>query len=247
MSRRNKTDRALSIETEYALSGTRKRQYSTDRETNDSWQNDKAKRSRIDALEHRVNDMFPTIMERAGKGRRHSLSKIWVRFLEPHKVVKRLHASPVFSTLKVNPELNDLSVPTSNRLSKYDGVLGTITHGLLCQRKTLAEELKKLAVKFPSASEDIRNLLSDDSNFKTKSDDLLQYVCAHRAGAIDLRRKAFKSKNEALAAKDTTIASPHFYEDRLPVLLETMVKRKPIGDRGNKGSDRKGQRQLRRY
>ncbi|CAG9788695.1 unnamed protein product [Diatraea saccharalis] len=62
MSRRG-TDRALSIEVESALSGSKKRRYSSDQETNDSWP-DKAKRSRIEALEHRVNDMFSTIMER---------------------------------------------------------------------------------------------------------------------------------------------------------------------------------------
>lgn len=126
-------------------------------------------------------------------------SEAWNR-IRYKEVAKRLHAAPVFSALKVNTELVSLGVQPSGLLAKQDNVLGTIVHGLLCQRKELAEDLRQLAKKFPNASQDLRKLLSDGSGFKSTSDDLLQFVCAHRAETIEMRRKAFRTKNEALSS-----------------------------------------------
>lgn len=67
--------------------------------------------------------------------------------------------------------------------------LGTICHGLLNQRKALAEALKNMAARYPEVANDIRLILNDSkSAFRSYSDDLLQFVCAHRAEAIGYRR-----------------------------------------------------------
>jgi hypothetical protein len=144
-------------------------------------------------------------------------SDAWNR-IRYKEVAKKLQVAPVFSTLKTNSELSDLGVQSSGLLSKQDGVLGTIAHGLLCQRKALAEELKKLAAKFPAASAEFKALLSEGSDFKATSDDLLQYVCAHRAETIDLRRRSFKGKSEALSSVLQQIPpsdSHLFHEEKL--------------------------------
>lgn len=117
-----------------------------------------------------------------------------VRYKE---VEKSLHASPVFNALKVNMELGGLVQPSPG-LAKLDFVLGTITHGLLLQRKALAEELKRVTKLCPSASEEVRKVLAKDSSFRSVSDNLLHYVCGHRAETIDFRRRYYKAKNDSL-------------------------------------------------
>lgn len=67
------------------------------------------------------------------------------------EVEKHLHAASVFSALKVNSELGTLAQPRS-WVTKQEEMLGTITHGLLMQRKALAEALSATIKKYPSAS-----------------------------------------------------------------------------------------------
>lgn len=294
---RKEADRALSLEADADFTQSRRRHFSSDPESSDAWAS-RPKRSKVDALEQHMNQMFATLMERMDslgeKKRDRTPSRLaeypeessdeenhppdlsrstspddWqaplvgsdfnvspnqvdlpeleflpnVKEAEPaiptpsehimaegiacqrfgsdawnriryKEVEKRLHASPVFSTLKINAELTELG-PASGHLSRQDGMLGTVTHGLLCQRKALAEELKKLAKKFPAAAEDLKNLMSDESNFKTISDNILQYVCAHRAEALDMRRRVFKPKNEALSSLLQKIppSSTHLFQE----------------------------------
>lgn len=300
---RKEADRALSMETDEEATNMRKRRISSDPESSDAWAT-RPKRSRIDSLEQRMNDMFSTLMEKIeslapvrdlrnesssedcassnegddlpapsrseSPGDWHappldsnlgvdSAQHSWpeleflpaVKEAEPaipapsehikaegiacqrfgtdawnriryKEVAKRLQASPVFNTLKINAELSDLGIQTSGLLTKQDGVLGTIVHGLLCQRKALAEELKKLAVKFPAAAADLKTLLSEGSEFKATSDDLLQFVCAHRAETIDLRRKSFKTNSDALSSMLQQIppSETHlFQEDKLSLFI----------------------------
>lgn len=142
-------------------------------------------------------------------------SEAWNR-IRYKDVAKRLQAAPVFSALKVNPELYGVSTQASNFLTKQDGVLGTIVHGLLCQRKHLAEGMKKLAKKFPDAADDIKAILSEGSEFKATTDDLLQFVCAHRSETIEMRRKSYKPKSESLAASLHGIppSATHIFEQK---------------------------------
>ncbi|CAG9792962.1 unnamed protein product [Diatraea saccharalis] len=64
-----------------------------------------------------------------------------VRYKE---VEKHLHAGSVFSALKVNTELGTLASQPSPSMNKQEGMLGTITHGLLLQCKALARVLMLL-------------------------------------------------------------------------------------------------------
>ncbi|KAL4720259.1 hypothetical protein ACJJTC_010825 [Scirpophaga incertulas] len=202
MSRRNKTDRALSIETEYALSGTRKRQYSTDRETNDSWQNDKAKRSRIDALEHRVNDMFPTIMER----------------------FDLLAASNIGlnSSVELSSDDDNDNIPTYTRSeSPDDWNAPPINVGLGLEQMP-------------------QNL--QDFDFLPETMEIEQNIPYGRGCMIFNRPISHHPKRgHQSGPSQQQKQNPSFHTRPLQ-----NQKRKPIGDRGNKGSDRKGQRQLRR-
>ncbi|KAL4720297.1 hypothetical protein ACJJTC_012616 [Scirpophaga incertulas] len=202
MSRRNKTDRALSIETEYALSGTRKRQYSTDRETNDSWQNDKAKRSRIDALEHRVNDMFPTIMER----------------------FDLLAASNIGlnSSVELSSDDDNDNIPTYTRSeSPDDWNAPPINVGLGLEQMP-------------------QNL--QDFDFLPETMEIEQNIPYGRGCMIFNRPISHHPKRgHQSGPSQQQKQNPSFHTRPLQ-----NQKRKPISDRGNKGSDRKGQRQLRR-
>nr|CAH7729426.1 unnamed protein product [Callosobruchus chinensis] len=91
---------------------------------------------------------------------------------------KKLHASPVFSSLRVNPILSHNAQPSGSRetLAKCDLALGTIVHGLLLQRSRIQESLKKVAEEHPESAESLRKLLAVDSEFRVISDDLLQYT-----------------------------------------------------------------------
>lgn len=141
-------------------------------------------------------------------------SESWNR-IRYKEVEKRLQAAPVFSALKTNIELGSLK-NQAPFLVKQEGMLGTISHGLLLQRKALADGLNDILKKCPDASEELRKLLADDSQFKVLSDDLLQFVCAHRAEAIEARRRAYKSKNESLGAALQSIPpSPtHLFDEK---------------------------------
>lgn len=138
----------------------------------------------------------------------------WSR-LRYKEVEKRLHAAPVFNTLKINSELAGLSHPSS-LAARQDGTLGTIVHGLLLQRRALSAELKTIAKNHPAASGELRKILGEGSQFRTVSDDLLQFTCGHRAETIEMRRRAFKTKNDTLSASLQQIPpSPtHLFEEK---------------------------------
>lgn len=117
-----------------------------------------------------------------------------IRYAE---VQKKLHASPVFGPLKVNPILTTYGSPSNQEhLIRMDYTLGTISHGLLLQREALANTLKDLANKHPAMKQDLKDILSADTAVKSISDDLLQYVCGRRAEIIEQRRNGFLPKEE---------------------------------------------------
>ncbi|CAG5058156.1 unnamed protein product [Parnassius apollo] len=121
-----------------------------------------------------------------------------IRYAE---VQKKLHASPVFGPLKVNPILTTYGPPSNqDQLVRMDYTLGTISHGLLLQREALTNTLKDLAIKHPAMKQDLKNILSTDTSFKSLSNDLLQYVCGRRAEIIEQRRNGFLPKEEYQAA-----------------------------------------------
>ncbi|XP_031344841.1 uncharacterized protein LOC116171931 [Photinus pyralis] len=136
-----------------------------------------------------------------------------IRYAE---VQKKFQAYPVFSALKVNPQLLGISSTNDNHLARSDSTLGSITHGLLLQREAFAEALKNLISKYPSIASEARSIFVDGhSEFRSISDDLLQYTCGRRAEIIDLRRKAFRPKSESITPMFNAIppSSTHLFEE----------------------------------
>lgn len=111
---------------------------------------------------------------------------------------KQFQASPAFCALKVNNLLASVTPNWKSAavLEKFDMTLGAITHGLLQQRRIFKELLDHLPheIKRKIGSD----FLNTDSQFKKKSDALLQYVCGRRAEVIEQRRGAYKVQNKAL-------------------------------------------------
>ncbi|KAI5634003.1 hypothetical protein NE865_13298 [Phthorimaea operculella] len=124
----------------------------------------------------------------------------WAK-LRYSEVQKRLHATPAFSALEVNSQLASKTpsyIPYEH-LVKMDQALGTLTHGLLLQRKLLTEALKAIVKETnPSVAPILRKHFTEGSQFKTISDELLQYVCGRRAETIEARRKVYSPKGKHL-------------------------------------------------
>ncbi|KAI5641153.1 reverse transcriptase (RNA-dependent DNA polymerase) domain-containing protein [Phthorimaea operculella] len=141
-------------------------------------------------------------------------SKKWsrIRFKDAEK---KLQAAPVFNSLEINAELASLNLHSYPLLTKQDGILGTVCHGILLQRRALVEDLKNLVKKHPAAKDDVRRILKE-SQFQSVSDDLLQFTCGHRAETIEMRRKVYKTKHEVLTAALQQIppSSTHLFEER---------------------------------
>lgn len=135
------------------------------------------------------------------------------------EVQKKLQASPVFDSLKVNTQLEGIVSKSyyQTLLERVDELTGTLSHGLLKQRQKLMEGMKSLAAKHPGAYEDIKATFVGESEFKEVSDDLLQFTCARRAEVIEMRRKAFKPKEQHHAAKLAEIppSESHLYDEEL--------------------------------
>lgn len=139
-------------------------------------------------------------------------------------IQKKLHAYPVFDSLKVNDQLKNLGKNsyTETILTRTDLTLGSITHGLLQQRSFLADEVRKLTVKFPEAGKYLKETLTNSTSaFKNMSDDLLHYTCARRSEVIDNRRKLFRPRSEYLSglSKIPPSKSHIFAEEQLSEFL----------------------------
>lgn len=130
------------------------------------------------------------------------------------EVQKKLEASPVFSALKVNPQLEEINQKSYSQtlLIKSDLTLGTITHGLLQQRQALKRLVTNVAIKHPEAANELKSgLFSAESEYKTISDELLQLTCARRAETIDARRKCFKPRKNHMIAEINKIPPSETY------------------------------------
>lgn len=138
-------------------------------------------------------------------------------------VQKKLHASPVFSALKVNlPFAKNSSGQLQDQLARTDSTLGTIIHGLLLQRDALSNAIRELSSKHPLLKEDLKNAFSKESPLRLVSDDLLQYACGRRAEVIEQRRNSLLPKDEYQTALLNAIppSSTHlFCEKQLNELM----------------------------
>ncbi|KAJ2937385.1 hypothetical protein O0L34_g16569 [Tuta absoluta] len=93
---------------------------------------------------------------------------------------KKLHASPVFGALSLNPQLKHLSPSNSftDYLEKTEGSYGTITHGLLMQGEAIRKGVLQIIEECPAALAAVNKVLADRSTeFCQISDHLLQFTC----------------------------------------------------------------------
>ncbi|KAI8440696.1 hypothetical protein MSG28_009047, partial [Choristoneura fumiferana] len=167
-----------------------------------------------------------------------------IRYVE---VQKRLHAAPVFGTLKANPVLvkHITPNPVQDQLGKMDYVLGTVVHGLLMQRDSLHGALKDLSNKHPGLKEDLKSHLSTGSAMKTISDDLLQFACGRRNEIIEQRRNLLIPKDEYQASLLNSVppSTTHlFCETKLAEVLKQPPQQ--IFFRSNKPRRTEGKRYI---
>ncbi|CAG5035090.1 unnamed protein product [Parnassius apollo] len=127
-------------------------------------------------------------------------------------VQKHLHAAPVFSALKVNPQLTSLGKLTSHSqktLARTDTVLGTITYCILKEREQIEAALNEVEKKNPEAVSVLKqSLFAKSDSFKQTSDDLLHYTCTRRSEMFENRRRIFKPRSEFLATKLKDLHAP---------------------------------------
>nr|CAI5821352.1 unnamed protein product [Callosobruchus analis] len=147
-----------------------------------------------------------------------------VRFADAQK---RLQANPVFTALKMNESIKNKESKWCNSdiLTKFDHSLAVISHGLLKQRMAFAKGIEAILkeVDSPDLKEVIaKNLSSSDSEFRTVSDDLLQFTCGRRADIISNRRDLVKSSSKYMnnLLREIPPSTTHLFDDGK--LLETI-------------------------
>nr|CAI5833250.1 unnamed protein product [Callosobruchus analis] len=147
-----------------------------------------------------------------------------VRFADAQK---RLQANPVFTALKMNESIKKTESKWCNSdiLTKFDHSLAVISHGLLKQRMAFAKGIEAILkeVDSPDLKEVIaKNLSSSDSEFRTVSDDLLQFTCGRRADIISNRRDLVKSSSKYMnnLLREIPPSTTHLFDDGK--LLETI-------------------------
>nr|CAH7748260.1 unnamed protein product [Callosobruchus chinensis] len=128
-------------------------------------------------------------------------------------VQKRIHASPVFGSLSLNPQLKHLSPasPDMDFLDRTEGSYGTICHGLLLQRAAFQKAINNILAACPSAAHIVdAELTGVSSLFRQHSDNVLQFVCGKRAEAIELRRNRLAPINTNFGLALGKIPPPSF-------------------------------------
>lgn len=165
-----------------------------------------------------------------------------VRYAETQK---RFQATPVFTSLKTNNLLAELtpSWKSVEILERTDLTLGAITNGLIQQRMIFQNLLESL----PSEVKNVvgRDFIAANSEFRKSSDALIQYVCGRRAEVIKQRREVYKPPNKAFREilHDIPPSGTHLFEEKsltevikdlggvqkiFPPKRRTYTSRKPI-------------------
>uniref|UniRef100_A0A8D8RE21 Uncharacterized protein n=2 Tax=Cacopsylla melanoneura TaxID=428564 RepID=A0A8D8RE21_9HEMI len=109
-----------------------------------------------------------------------------VRYAEAEKRLKR---GAVFQPLVMNNVFaSQVAVPDS-LLRRQERLLGSLTYGLLAQRKAFVEAQEALLRHAPAVSQSFNDLFLGEASFRSTSDDLLQLVCGKRAEILAERRK----------------------------------------------------------
>jgi hypothetical protein len=119
-----------------------------------------------------------------------------VRYTESQRA---LQAGGVFQPLAIPSEFPHSNSSTGENLVRQELFLGTLTHGLLLQRRAFSSTMNTLVEKYPEVREELGSLFSDESVFKNVSDHLLQYVCGKRAECLESRRRLVEPRDPHLA------------------------------------------------
>uniref|UniRef100_A0A8D8TX86 Uncharacterized protein n=2 Tax=Cacopsylla melanoneura TaxID=428564 RepID=A0A8D8TX86_9HEMI len=136
-----------------------------------------------------------------------------VRYMEAQKA---LQAGGMFSALTIPPDFPSSCRSSADHSARLDLSLGTLTHGLLLQRKAFSEGVNTLLEKVPNAAGEILRIFgSPESPFKLVSDNLLQYTCGKRAECFELRRKQLEPKDPHMARlmRDIPPSSTALFEE----------------------------------
>lgn len=116
-----------------------------------------------------------------------------VRYAEAESRLKRGSA---FQPLVMNNLFANQSSSIDYGLRRQERLLGTLTYGLLAQRKAFAEAQAALIQRCPSAEKAFEECFSDDSKFCSVTQDLLQFVCGKRAEILAERRKTVEPSDK---------------------------------------------------
>lgn len=126
-----------------------------------------------------------------------------VRYSEAEKRLKR---GAVFQPLVMNTMFASKTGVAELSLRRQEGLLGSLTYGLLAQRKAFVEAQDSLLRQFPQASKAFDELFLGESSFRSSSDDLLQITCGRRAEVIAERRKLVEPSD--LVSKRALLSVP---------------------------------------
>jgi len=115
---------------------------------------------------------------------------------------KALQVGAPFQQLNVNPQLGSSGSSCDRLYSQMDQMLGTLSLGLLLQRKVFADAMQALISAHLSAGTDVHNLFASSGYaLKPNSDDLVQYVFGKRFAVIEARRKLFEPSDPVMASQ----------------------------------------------
>lgn len=159
-----------------------------------------------------------------------------IRYVEAEKKLKR---SGMFQPLLMNSIFEKKNVPVDYSLRQQERILGTVCYGLLAQRKAFKDSLANLAnlkvfETCPEAKKTIKDcFFSENSEFHSLSESLLQFVCGKRAEVIAERRKAVIPPDDQRTLRSIPPSSSHlFNEDDLrtkwtPTPIPTVQRARP--------------------
>lgn len=134
-------------------------------------------------------------------------------------VLQRLQAGAVFLPLQVNPQLPSASSQGAyvDHLRRTDATLGTLTHGLLLQRKAFESTARDFLGRHPELKDEFSAAFSESKTpFRQTSDDVLQFTCGKRAEVFAARRTLHLPADHASAALLQAIppSASHLFEEK---------------------------------
>uniref|UniRef100_A0A8D8PXW0 Uncharacterized protein n=1 Tax=Cacopsylla melanoneura TaxID=428564 RepID=A0A8D8PXW0_9HEMI len=134
-----------------------------------------------------------------------------IRYADAEKKLKR---GAMFQPLAMNSVFEKNNSPVDFALRQQERLLGTVCHGLLAQRKAFKDTLSNLVESCPAAKETVKEcFFSEDSEFRSQSEALLQFVCGKRAEVISDRRKAVMPPDGVRTLQLINPSTSHLFDE----------------------------------